>query len=175
MKIETLNKMIDNYRFFKKISCKLANPILFNVEISEEEFIKNVKKLDSLYKDFWENKIKEQELIKEIKILQTFDFSGKVIEDEKIYLNDIVGVTHSNYSLVPWIIALPMLKRFDLNFPKTEEEKEELFNKMKNNNFTEKLKLVEKNGEYYIYEGHNRIIICKALGLEYLKADVLLN
>lgn len=46
---------------------------------------------------------------------------------------------------------------------------------MKNNDFEEKLKLVKSNGEYYICEGHNRIIICKALGLEYLKADIILN
>ena len=73
-----------------------------------------------------------------------------------------------------WIIALPLLKRFDKNFPKNEEEKEELFNKMQNNSFDEKLKLVKDDGKYYIYErAITEIIICKCLGLEYLNADIL--
>ena len=171
MKRETLNKMIENYKILKEISCKLENPGVFNIVVSEEEFIENVKKIDLLYKDFWESEI-EKELLKETKFSQTFTFSEN-IKSEKVYLKDIIGVTHPNYSYLPWIIALPLLKRFDKNFPKNEEEKEELFNKMQNNSFDEKLKLVKDYGKYYIYEGHNRIIICKCLGLEYLKADIL--
>ena len=129
--------------------------------------------IDLLYKGFWENKIKEEDLIKSTEISNTFTFLEKKIENKKVYLKDIVGVTHPNYSYLPWIIALPLLKRFCENFPRTEEEKLKLFNKMKNNDFKEKLKLVKDNGKYYIYDGHNRIIICKALGLEYLKADII--
>ena len=53
MKRETLNKMIENYKILKEISYKLENPGVFNIVVSEEEFIENVKKIDLLYKDFW--------------------------------------------------------------------------------------------------------------------------
>ena len=69
MKRETLNKMIENYKILKEISCKLENPGVFNIVVSEEEFIENVKKIDLLYKDFWESEI-EKELLKKQNFLK---------------------------------------------------------------------------------------------------------
>ena len=65
MKRETLNKMIENYKILKEISYKLENPGVFNIVVSEEEFIENVKKIDLLYKDFWESEIKKSFLKKQ--------------------------------------------------------------------------------------------------------------
>lgn len=122
MKTETLNEMIACYRNLKEISCKLGKTEIFNIVTSEEEFINNIKMIDLLYKGFWENE-KEGDLIKSTKILYPVDFSRKHIENKKVYLKYIVGFTNANYSFLPWIIALPALKRFYRNFPRTEEKK----------------------------------------------------
>lgn len=173
MKEETLEIMIINYRKIKEICDEVNEPRVFNIVISEEEYIKNVKKIDSIYKDFWDKDI-DNELIEIIQQLGNISYSNKKIKSQIVYLKDIVGVVcHPNYSFLRWIMALPLLKRLDNNFPKNENEKNDLFNKMKNNDFFERIKLVKKDDKYYIDEGHHRVIICKALGLDYLKADVV--
>ena len=116
----------------------------------------------------------DNKVIEMIQQLGNISYSNEKIKSEIVYLKDIVGVvSHPNYSFLIWIMALPLLKRLDNNFPKNENEKNDLFKKMKDNNFSERIKLVKKDNKYYIDEGHHRVIICKALGLDYLKADVV--
>lgn len=159
--------LIYNYRAIKE------SREIFDSVISEQEFIANIKTIDRLKKDFWETTDSHLE-----ELIQIADFKfelvvEKKIDDSKIYLKDIVGTwSHSSYCWIPWIMAVPLLKRFQNNFPKTLKDREELFSKMRKNEFYDKLKVVKFKNNYYILEGHNRIIISKALGLDYITAQV---
>lgn len=172
MQSNTLNLIRENYKFFKKKTDDLKCPCVSNIIISEEKFIDNVKNIDLIYNGFWDN-LNDKKLYDITIFFNEYTSVDKSITNEIVYLTDIVGVTHPNYSLIPWWMALASLKRLNTNFPKSEKEKKELFKKMKNNTFKEKIKLIKKNNQYFIYEGHNRIIICKCLGLEYLKCDII--
>ena len=53
MKKETLDIMIINFRNIKEISDEVNDPRVSNIGISEEEYIKNVKKQIQYIKIFW--------------------------------------------------------------------------------------------------------------------------
>lgn len=167
LKQEDKNILINNYKVIKE------SREFFNGVISEEEFIRNIDIIDRLKSDFWETTVSNIEELIEIADPCGNLCVGNKLYEAKIKLNDIVGTfTHLSYCGIPWIMAVPLLKRFQNNFPKTLKGKEDLFSKMRKNEFCEPLKIAKIKDKYYILEGHNRIIIGKSLGLDYITADV---